>query len=169
MTFSTKILIKTTFNCSLERAFKAPILGDATKYLDGHFLQPPVVGFEDDETWGEVGGYRYPVTKGNLFLKKGRIFKDEILERIENKSWKWTIYNFEVNSLFFASKAIADWQVKELSVGRYEVSYSYEFYANNFFLQAINWCFMHLQYKGMMKKALKGIKAFAESDQEFIY
>lgn len=166
---STKFLIKEIFNCSLERAFKSPILGDATQYLDGHFLQPPVVGFEDDETWGKVGGFRYPVTNGNLFLKKGRIFKDEVLERVENDYWKWTIYNFEVNSLFFAEKELAMWKVNKLSENTFEVEYSYQFYSKNILLQPINWIFMQFQYRGMMKKALKGIKAFAESDQEFVY
>ena len=166
---STKILIREIFNCSIERAYKSPILGDATKYLGGHLFQPPVIGFEDDETWGREGGYRYPITNGNLFLKRGRVFKDEILERVENEYWKWTIYNFEVNSLFFAEKAIAEWRVVRVSENKYEVEYSYDFYSKNIFLQPINWLFMQLQYKGMMKKALKGIKAFAESDQGFIY
>lgn len=166
---STKISIKAVFNCSLERAFKSPILGDATKYLDGHLLQPPVIGFEDDNTCGKVGGHRYPVTNVNLFLKKGRIFKDKILERNENESWKWTIYNFEVNSLLFAEKANAEWRVVEVSENKYQVEYSYDFYSKNIFLQPINWLFMQLQYRGVMKIAPKGIKAFAESEQVFVY
>ncbi len=166
---STKISLNDVFNCSLDRAFKSPILGDATQYLNGYFLQPPVVGFEEDETWGKVEGYRFPITNGNLVLKQGRIFKDKILERVENKSWKWVIYNFEVNSLFFAEKAIATWKVKYLDENKYEVEYSYEFYARNMFLQPVNWLFMHLQYKGMMNKALSAIKAFAESKQGFLY
>ena len=47
MNFSYKI--SDVFNCSLERAFKAPILGDATKFMRGYLFQPPVTGFEDDK------------------------------------------------------------------------------------------------------------------------
>ena len=107
--------ITDVFNCSLERAFKAPILGDATKFMKGYLFQPPVTGFEDDETWGQINGIRYPINNGNLFVKKGRMFKDVILERTENSYWKWTIYDFEFKSLFFASKAIGEWHVKRLN------------------------------------------------------
>ena len=78
MSFSFKIT--DVFECSLERAFKAPILGDATKFMKGYLFQPPVTGFEDDKTWGEVNGLRYPINNGNILVKKGRMFKDVILE-----------------------------------------------------------------------------------------
>jgi len=89
MSFSNKIT--DVFECSLERAFKAPILGDATKFMKGYLFQPPVTGFGDDKTWGEINGIRYPISEGNLLVKKGRIFKDVILERVENKYWKYQI------------------------------------------------------------------------------
>ena len=93
--------IKDVFECSLKRAFKAPILGDATKFMKGYLFQPPITGFEDDTSWEQVNGKRYPINNGNLLVKKGRMFKDVILERIENKYWKWTIYNFEFKNTFF--------------------------------------------------------------------
>ena len=96
-----KFEIKDLFNCSIERAFKAPILGDATKFMKGYLFQPPVSGFEADTTWGQIKGLRFPITKGNFIVNKGRLFRDEILERIENKYWRWTICNFEIKSLFF--------------------------------------------------------------------
>ena len=76
----------TTFQTTQERAFKASILGDATKFLNGYRFQPPVIGFEEDETWGTVGGVRYPVTKGNFWLPKGRMFTDK-------KRWCFANYN----------------------------------------------------------------------------
>ena len=113
MNFSHEI--SAVFDCSLERAFKAPILGDATKFMKGYLFQPPVTGFEDDQTWGEINGIRYPINDGNLFVNSGRMFKDVILERRENKYWKWTIYDFEFNTLFFIQKAIGEWEVKNLN------------------------------------------------------
>ena len=44
MNFSHKIT--DVFECSLDRAFRAPILGDATKFMKGYLFQPPVTGFE---------------------------------------------------------------------------------------------------------------------------
>ena len=74
--------IKDVFDCSLERAFKSPILGDATKFMKGYLFQPPVTRFEYDKTWGQINGKRYPINNGNLLVKKGRMFKDVILERV---------------------------------------------------------------------------------------
>lgn len=165
----SKAEVKDIFNCSVERAFKAPILGDATKFLDGYLFQPGVTGFEEDETWGTPNGIRYPVTEGNLFVKKGRLFTDKILERNENKYWKWTVYDFLTSALFFANKGIGEWTVVEIDKGRIEVTYKYTYYSKNSLLQPVNWLFVHIQLKGMMKRAMAGIKKQAESEDEFIY
>ena len=83
--------------------------------MKGYLFQPPVTGFEEDQTWGEINGLRYPINNGNLLVKKGRMFKDVILQRDENKYWKWTIYDFEFKTLFFIERAIGEWEVKKLS------------------------------------------------------
>ena len=61
--------IKDVFDCSIERAFKSPILGDATKFMKGYLFQPPVIGFEDDKNWGQINGKRYPINNGNFLVK----------------------------------------------------------------------------------------------------
>jgi len=161
--------ITDVFNCSLERAFKAPILGDATKFMKGYLFQPPVTGFEDDENWGQINGIRYPINNGNLFVKKGRMFKDVILERTENSYWKWTIYDFEFKSLFFASKAIGEWHVKRLNENKIEVTYTYTYHSKNWLFNPLTWVFVKIQIKGIMKRALLGIKEQAQSNEPFIY
>ena len=157
------------FNCSIERAFKSAILGDATKFLNGYLFQPPVTMFEEDSSWGNIEGYRYPVTEGGLFMKSGRIFLDEILEKEENKYWKWKVYNFENNSLFFTSKGIGEWSVLDAKENQVVVSYKYTFYSKNIFLHPLNWLFVKIQWRGMMKKALIGIQKQAESKETFYY
>ncbi|MGY8977995.1 MAG: hypothetical protein ACKVLJ_07560 [Cytophagales bacterium] len=77
MNFTSKIT--DVFECSLEIALKAPILGDATRFMKGYLFQPPVTGFEDYKNWGEINGIRYPINNGNFLVKKGRMFKDVIL------------------------------------------------------------------------------------------
>ncbi|MBT7652439.1 MAG: hypothetical protein HN563_03910 [Flavobacteriales bacterium] len=167
MKFNYKI--KGVFDCSLERAFKAPILGDATKFMKGYLFQPPVTGFEDDKTWGQINGKRHPITNGNLLVKKGRMFKDVILERIENKYWKWTIYDFEIKTLFFISKAIGEWSIRALNNNKIEVTYTYTYYSKKSIYNALTLLLVKIQIKGIMKKALLGIKEQAQSNEPFIY
>lgn len=164
-----KVELSDTFSCAIDRAFKAPILGDATQFLNGYLLQPPVIGFEEDESWGEVGSIRYPVTNGNLWMPKGRIFTDKILEKDPDRKWKWIIYDFKVPLMFFAAKAIGEWKVKEARENIISVKYSYTFYSKNRFYHLFTILFALMQWKGMMKKALKGIKKQAESKERLVY
>jgi len=161
--------LKDVFECSLERAFQAPILGDATKFMKGYLFQPPVTGFEEDQTWGEINGLRYPINNGNLLVKKGRMFKDVILERDENKYWKWTIFDFEFKTLFFIEKAIGEWEVKKLSDNKIEVAYTYTYYSKKKLFNPLTWLLVNIQIKGIMVRALSGIKKQAEFGEKFIY
>ncbi|MDP6908622.1 MAG: hypothetical protein QF371_03910 [Flavobacteriales bacterium] len=158
-----------TFNCSIERAFKAPILGDATRFLTGYMFQPPIAGFEEDETWGTPGGVRFPVTNGNLLVPKGRLLRDETVERIENEYWKWMVYDFEVWSLFFTTKGVGEWYVKDNHNGTVHVRYIYTYTSRNWLTYPLNWLFVQTQVKGVMKKAIKGIQLQAESGEPFVY
>ncbi|MBL55612.1 MAG: hypothetical protein CMP61_00350 [Flavobacteriales bacterium] len=161
--------LKDIFECSRERAFKAPILGDATRFMKGYLFQPPVTGFEEDETWGKINGIRYPMNNGNLLVKKGRMFKDVILERVENKYWRWTLYDFEFNSLFFIKKAIGEWSVEELENRKIKVTYTYTYYSKNKLFNPLTWLLVNTQIKGIMIRALAGIKEQAQSDEDFFY
>ena len=80
--------IKSIFSCDIESAFKAPIQGDATQFLNGYLFQPPIIGFENDENWGLLNSVRYPLIRGNFFIKTHRIFKDKIIEKYNNRYWK---------------------------------------------------------------------------------
>lgn len=164
-----KIELTDQFACSIERAFNAPILGDATKFLNGYLFQPPVIGFEEDQTWATVGGLRYPITNGNFWMPKGRIFTDKILEKEINKIWKWTIYDFQVPLMFFAIRAIGEWEVKPCENNKICVRYCYTFYSKNVFYHFFTILFGFVQWRGMMKKAIKGIKRQAEGNEKFVY
>lgn len=165
----TKVELSDVFNCSQERAFKAPILGDATRFLNGYLFQPPIIGFERDETWGQVNGLRYPVTNGNIFMPSGPFMADEVLQRVENKYWQWSIYDILPKALFFMNRGVGEWTVKPLSENRMSVTYSYTFHSRNWFEYLITKVFAIVQWRGMMKKAMKGIRLQAESNEPFIY
>lgn len=157
------------FNCSLERAFKTPILGDATQFLTGYGPIPPVIRFEEDETWGKAGGYRYPIAQGNFFAKEGRTGFDEIKVRDENKYWKWQVQEFGQASLFFATKAVGEWWVKQISEEKIEVKWTYNWHARNIFTWGINWGFVKLIWGGIMRRGLKNMQKYAEGDGEWVY
>ena len=160
---------KSIFSCEIDRAFKAPILGDATQFLNGYLCQPPIIGFENDQNWGLLDGIRYPLIQGNFFIKTHRIFKDKIIEKKDNRFWKWELTNFTSPYLFFAYKAIGSWEVQKLATGKISILYSYSYFSKNFLCHPINWLFVKIQLKGMMDKALIGIKTQAESNKDFYY
>ncbi len=164
-----RVELTDTFNCPVERAFKAPILGDATRFLNGYLFQPAVVAFERDETWGKVNGLRYPVTGGNLFMPPGPFMADKILQRNENHYWQWTIYDFLPTALFFLNYAVGEWTVKSIDANRTHVTYSYTFYSRNLLKHLMTLAFAKIQWNGMMRQALRGIREQAESEEPFIY
>lgn len=161
--------VTAVFNCSRDRAFKTPILGDATKFLTGYLLQPAVLRFEDDKTWGQVNGIRYPVAKGNFLVPETRVFTDEVLERRENEYWRWTIYDFTIPVMFFAERAVGEWEVTEHPSGGWHIRYTYTFTASHPIWRPLLWLFVNIQWKGMMQKAIKGIQQQAESEAPYIY
>lgn len=160
--------IEVIFNCSLERAFKTPILGDATKYLCGYGPIPAVERFVKDETWGKVGGSRIPIFKKNFFFKGGKFGFDEVFERIENIYWKWGVSQLGA-LLFFTTHNIGEWWCTLNNNNTITVTYKYTYYAKNMFTQPFNWLFVKLFWRPFMKKAMQQMKIFAESKAPFSY
>ena len=97
------------------------------------------------------------------------MFKDVILEREENKYWKWTIYDFEFKTLFFIERAIGEWEIKKLSDNKTEVIYTYTYYSKKKLFKPLTWLLVNIQIKGIMIRALAGIKLQAQSNDDFIY
>ena len=164
-----KISFSDTFSCSLQRAYKAPIYGDATRFFTGYRFQPAVTGFLEDDTWGEVGGYRYPTTDGNLFLKPGITFYDVILQKVPNEYWEWAIYDFRSPSLFFLKKCVGTWEVEEQSSQQIHVRFTYQLVPSHWIWTPMCWAFAQVQWRGMIKRAFTGIKAQAESKEVLYY
>ena len=96
------------------------------------------------------------------------MFTDTIIEKKENHFWKWELTNFTTIYLFFAYKAIGEWHVNQLSKKKILVTYSYSYYSKGLLYHPINWLFVNIQLKGMMKKVIKKIKTLAELKEEDI-
>jgi hypothetical protein len=93
-----KFTVKTSsiYNCSLERAFKTPILCDVTKVHTGYGFSPKVTHTSDDTNWGEVGSSKKIYVANTIFHKGGFAFMDRVIERVENNYWKIQVDNFQL-------------------------------------------------------------------------
>lgn len=161
------IEVSEIFNCSLERAFKIPILGDATTFLKGVGPLPGIVGFEDDETWGQQSGSRYPIAKKNFFTKGGRVGFDKIYERIENQYWNWGVTSIEV-FVFGISKFEGELFFKEKKDGIH-VRWVYHCTIGKPIMRPFSWFFFKLIWKKNIKNAIGYMKAAAEGDGQILY
>ncbi len=160
--------ITDTFKCSLERAFRTPLHGDATKILTGYGPVPPVIGFTKDETWGIVGGSRVPIMKGNFMVKEGEFGYDEIFEKKPNEYWRWGVTQLG-SSMFFAKMAQGEWWCTDTGNGTISVKWTYTYFGRNVFTQPVNWLFVRLIWSTIMKNGIKGIKQMAEKEEPYIY
>ena len=50
----TKVSVSTIYKCSLERAFKTPMLCDVSKIHAGFGIMPKVTHTTDDKDWGKL-------------------------------------------------------------------------------------------------------------------
>ena len=91
----TKVKITTTFNCSLERAFKTPMLCDVTKVHTGYGMMPRVTHCTEDENWEKIGSSKKVFVEKSLTHKGGFGSVDNVIERIEDKYWKIEINQFQ--------------------------------------------------------------------------
>lgn len=163
-----KSIVTTVIHCSLERAFKTPILGDATIILAGNHFIPPVTHFTDDSTWGKVGGFRIPHSGKSIFNMGGEVGLDTILERIENKYWKWELGDFRQWSLGF-SKFQGELSFTDIKDGSIHVEWVYSLYSKHVLLYPFYWLFAVIVWKNHMKKALSIIKMLAEAEAPYVY
>jgi hypothetical protein len=97
----TKVKITTTFNCSLERAFKTPMLCDVTKVHTGYGMMPRVTHCTEDENWEKIGSSKKVFVEKSLTHKGGFGSVDNVIERIEDKYWKIEINQFQAWMLGF--------------------------------------------------------------------
>lgn len=164
----TVITVEAEFNTSLDRAFKTPILGDATKFLVGYGPVPGVVKFTNDSTWGKPGGKRIPHSAKNLLSKGGAIGVDEIYERREYEYWKWGVAEFHQWSMGY-TKFIGEMYFAELSENVVNVRWTYSLYSESTLFYPFHWLFGKVFWQGQMKLAIQKMKAYAESDARLLY
>lgn len=149
----TKVSVKTIFTCSLERAFKSPILCDITKIHTGYGLMPRVTHCDDDENWGQIGSSKKVFVAKSLTQQGGFGSVDNVVERIENKYWKIEVDNFQTWMLGFY-KFVGEWQTTELAADKIAIEYTYTLHSHNILLYPLQWLFANVFWRKYMIHAM---------------
>lgn len=163
-----KITISSIWDCSLERAFKSPMLCDVTKVHSGYGLMPRITHVTNDQQWGQPGSTKKVYAAPSWTQKGGYVSLDKVIERIENVYWKIEVSDFQSWMLGFY-KFEGEWNTKPLSPGKIRIDYTYTLFSNLPVLYPLQWLFAHLFWKAYMKKVMENIKRLAYSEAPYLY
>ena len=164
----SRIKVTTTYNCSLERAFKAPMLCDVSKVHSGYGIMPKVTHCTDDEHWGQPGFSKKVFVAKSLSQKGGWASVDKVIERIENKYWKIEVSDFKSWMLGF-SRFEGEWKTTELEPNKILVEYSYTLHSDIALLYPLNWLFAKTFWKTYMKQVLENVRQLAYNNEPYRY
>ncbi|MBK7938145.1 MAG: hypothetical protein IPJ82_14130 [Lewinellaceae bacterium] len=126
---TTRITVNTIYTCSLERAFKTPMLCDVAKVHTGFGLMPKVTHCTEDTLWGRPGGSKKVFVAPSLTFKGGESSVDTVIERIENEYWKIEVSDFKSWMLGF-SKFVGEWRTTEIAANRILIEYTYTLHSD---------------------------------------
>jgi hypothetical protein len=163
-----KIKVSTTYKCSLERAFKTPMLCDISKVHTGFGLMPKVTHCSEDENWGQVGSKKKIYAAKSLAQKGGFVSVDHILERIENDYWKIQVDDFQ-SWMFGFYKFVGEWKTTEIAMDNVLVEYTYALHSDNLMFYPLNWLFARTFWKTYMKRVLENVRQIAYDNEPYIY
>lgn len=166
MIFKTKVT--TIYECSLERAFKTPMLCDVSKVHTGYGLMPKVTHCTDDENWGKPGSGKKVFVAKSISQKGGFASTDKVIERIENEYWKIEVGEFQSWMLGF-ERFTGEWKTTETGHNKILIQYTYSLDARNIFLYPFNWIFARTFWKIYMKRVVENIRRMAYNDEPYLY
>lgn len=162
------VKVSTIYDCSLERAFKTPMLCDVSKVHTGFGIMPRITHSSDDEHWGKPGSIKTVYAAKSFSQKGGYASMDKIIERIENKYWIIEVSNFQSWMLGFY-KFVGEWKTTELEPNKIQVDYSYDLYSDQPLFYPANWLFAKLFWKKYMKQALENVRQMAYNNELYLY
>ena len=165
---SVQVSIQETLFCSIERAFKSPMLCDVLKVHTGYLFMPKALSVANDQNWGQVGGSKTILFAKSLASFKEMCLADKVIERIENKYWKIEVWNTEGKLLFF-DKFVGEWEVIPLEPNLNRINYTYSLTFGSKWLIPFAWLFAQLFWKAYMGNVMRNIKPMAESNEPFLY
>jgi hypothetical protein len=162
----TQTKISTIYLCSLERAFKSPMLCDISKVHTGYLVMPKVTHCTDDENWGKPGFSKKVFAAKSFTQKGGWISVDKVIDRIENSYWKIEVSEFKSWMLGF-SKFVGEWKTTELEKNKILVEYTYTMHSDIWLLYPINWLFTKTFWRIYMKRVLENIRRLAYQEEPY--
>jgi hypothetical protein len=168
MSQTTSVKVSTIFNCSLERAFKTPMLCDISKVHTGYLIMPKVTHCLNDENWGKSGFSKRVFVQKSLMQKGGWASSDKVLERIENQYWKIEVFDFQSWILGF-TKFVGEWQTTQIEQHKILIEYSYTMHSKTPFLYPINWLFTKIFWRIYMKRVLENVRKMAEGKEPYLH
>ena len=116
----TKVNVSTIYECSLERAFKTPMLCDVSKIHTGFVIMPKVTHTTDDKYWGKAGSCKKVYVAKSITQKGGFGSVDNLIERKENQYWIIQVDNFQSWMLSFY-KFVGRWEMKKYELTTHTV------------------------------------------------
>ncbi len=163
-----KIKVETTYNCTLERAFKTPLLCDVSKVHTGYGMMPKVTHCTEDENWGQIGSSKKVFAAKSLTQKGGFVSVDKIIDRVENDKWTFQVYDFQSWMLGFY-KFVGEWKTTEIIPNHILIEYTYTLHANNPLFYPLNWLFAKVFWKTYMKRVLENVRQMAYNKEPYKY
>ncbi len=164
----TTIKINTIYHCSLEKAFKTPMLCDVSKVHTGFGIMPKVTHCSEDEHWGKPGQSKKVFVAKSLSQKGGWASVDKVIERVENNYWKIEVSDFQSSMLGF-SKFVGEWQTTELEPNKILIEYTYTLHSDVVLLYPLNWIFGKTFWKIYMHRVLENIRKMIENNEPYCY
>ena len=164
----TSIKVTAIYHCSLERAFKTPMLCDVSKVHTGYGIMPKVTHCTDDEHWGIPGYSKKVFVAKSLSQKGGWASVDKVIERRENAYWKIEVSDFKSWMLGF-SKFVGEWQTTELEPNKILITYTYTMHSDIALLYPLNWLFTKTFWRIYMKRVLENVRKLAYSKEPYGY
>lgn len=163
-----KTTIKTIYHCSLERAFKTPMLCDVSKVHTGFGLMPKVTHCTEDENWGKPGGSKKVFVAKSSTFKGGEASTDKVLERIENQYWKIEVSDFKSWMLGF-TRFTGEWKTTGQEKDQILIEYTYTLHFDTPWFFPLNWLFAKTFWRTYMKRVLENVRKLAYSDEPYLY
>ena len=165
---TTSTTIRTYYHCSLERAFKTPMLCDVTKVHTGFGPMPKITHCTEDEHWGQPGNIKKVFAAKSLSFRGGEASTDKVIERIENQYWKIEVSDFKAWLLGFY-KFVGEWKTTELEPNKILIEYTYTMHSNSMLLYPLNWLFTKTFWRVYMKRVLNNVKEMAYNEEPYLY
>jgi hypothetical protein len=166
MNFEVKIAA--LFKCTLDRAFKTPMLVDVAKVHTGYGLMPKITHCTEDQHWGQIGATKKVFAAPSWTQKGGYVSTDQVLERVENEYWKIRVFDFQSWMLgFYEFEGI--WKTSQVQKECIQIDYTYSLRAKGLLLLPFQWLFANTFWRIYMKRVVKNIESLIMQEEPYIY